>query len=382
MGDSQEMTVFEADSLPSVGGDRATGDGTGELPHTPTGDISGDMPDPPVGRAMTRLNGQFAAQGTLSGDVGGLATTGAKEGRRELWASQSGSIALVGAGPGDPGLLTVRAWRLLGTADVVLYDSLTSAAIIHSLSGVECIDVGKRTDPRTTQAAIHDLMVARAEQGESVVRLKGGDPVVFGRGGEEAEYLARHDVPFRVVPGITSVVAAPELAGIPVTHRDISSSFTVMTGHEAAEKSESNVDWDALAERVSGGETLIVLMGVKRLPDYVSRLRARGVPDSVPMAMIEKVTWDQQQTVTGTLGTILDRADEANIEPPATTVIGEVVSMRERVPDVDWADGTPRSPNGTAKSSDGTPRSPDGTSESSDEPAGSPDRTSKSPEGT
>jgi uroporphyrin-III C-methyltransferase len=185
-------------------------------------------------------------------------------------------------------------------------------------------------------------MLDRADAGESVVRLKGGDPVVFGRGGEEAEFLAAHDVPFRVVPGVTSVVAAPELAGIPVTHREISSSFTVITGHEAAEKSEDHVDWDALAERVADGETLIVLMGVKRLPDYVARLRARGVPDSVPTAMIEKVTWDQQQTVTATLGTIEERAADAGVEPPATTVIGEVVAMRDRVPDVDWADGTER----------------------------------------
>ncbi|MFB6085511.1 MAG: uroporphyrinogen-III C-methyltransferase [Halodesulfurarchaeum sp.] len=293
---------------------------------------------------MTRLNGQLVEGVGHTKTIGGLARTGSGENPAELWPGESGSIALVGAGPGDPGLLTVRAWRLLGTADVVLYDSLTSAAIIHSLAGVECIDVGKRTEPRTTQADIHDLMVGRAKEGDSVVRLKGGDPVVFGRGGEEAEYLAQHDVPFRVVPGITSVVAAPELAGIPVTHRDISSSFTVITGHEAAGKTESHVDWDALAERVAGGETLIVLMGVKRLPDYVARLRDRGVPDDVPTAMIEKVTWDQQQTVTGTLGTIVDRADSTGIEPPATTVIGEVVSMRDRIPAVNWADGSTRPP--------------------------------------
>ncbi|MFP4530004.1 MAG: uroporphyrinogen-III C-methyltransferase [Halodesulfurarchaeum sp.] len=340
MEQSRDVTTHERGSSgadPAVRRD----DRALEPPPVPAGRISEAPPDPPVGRAMTRLNGQFADGEGTSQTTGGLATS-ARECADELWASESGSIALVGAGPGDPGLLTVRAWRLLGTADVVLYDSLTSAAIISSLSGVECIDVGKRTEPRTTQADIHDLMVARAEQGESVVRLKGGDPVVFGRGGEEAEYLSKHDVPFRVVPGITSVVAAPELAGIPVTHRDISSSFTVITGHEAAGKTESHVDWDALAERVAGGETLIVLMGVKRLPDYVSRLRDRGVPDDVPTAMIEKVTWEQQQTVTGTLGTIVDRADSSGIEPPATTVIGEVVSMRDRVPDVNWADGSPR----------------------------------------
>jgi uroporphyrin-III C-methyltransferase len=302
------------------------------------GPVSPTTPDPPVGRAMTRLNGDLG-NGLEDRPIVERACGSTGEG--ELWAGSGGSIALVGAGPGDPELLTVRAWRLLRDADLVLYDSLTSSAIVESLSGTECIDVGKRSQPRTTQAEIHDLMVDRARQGEAVVRLKGGDPVVFGRGGEEAECLAEHDVPFRVVPGVTSVVAAPELAGIPVTHREISSSFTVITGHEAAEKSEDHVDWDALAERVSGGETLIVLMGVKRLPDYVSRLRDRGVPEDVPTAMIEKVTWADQQTLTATLGTIVDRADDAGIEPPATTVIGEVVSLRDRV-SRDWADGTPR----------------------------------------
>jgi|GEM_PF-2026604 len=305
------------------------------------GPVSPTAPEPPVGRAVTKLNGEFDGQpGTKDRSAVELACGEAE--RRELWIRDGGSIALVGAGPGDPGLLTVRAWRLLQSADVVLYDSLTSAAIVGALKGTECIDVGKRTAPRTDQSQIHSLMLDRAKRGESVVRLKGGDPVVFGRGGEEAEFLAEHDVPFRVVPGVTSVVAAPELAGIPVTHREIASSFTVITGHEAAEKSEDHVDWDALAERVEGGETLIVLMGVKRLPDYVGRLRRRGVPESVPTAMIEKVTWDEQQTLTATLGTIVEQAEAAGIEPPATTVIGDVVSMRERVPDVDWADGTTR----------------------------------------
>ncbi|MEF8772173.1 uroporphyrinogen-III C-methyltransferase [Halodesulfurarchaeum sp.] len=341
MGDSPEALIFEQAPVP---GSSVSETDTATVPITPVGEINRQPPAPPVGRAMTRLNGEFEDGAATSGCEDDFTTAGAVEPSAELWADESGSLALVGAGPGDPGLLTVRAWRLLRSADVVLYDSLTSAAIISSLEGTECIDVGKRTEPRTTQTEIHDLMVARAEQGDSVVRLKGGDPVVFGRGGEEAEYLAEHGVPFRVVPGVTSVVAAPELAGIPVTHREISSSFTVITGHEAAEKSDSHVDWDALAERVSGGETLIVLMGVKRLPDYVSRLRDRGVPERVPVAMIEKVTWDQQQTVTGTLGTIIDRAEESAVEPPATTVIGEVVSMRDRVPNINWADGTSRSP--------------------------------------
>lgn len=248
-----------------------------------------------------------------------------------IWTSDEEQIALVGAGPGDPGLLTVRAWRLLQTADVILYDSLTNQAIIDSLSHSECVDVGKRSEPRTTQTEIHDLMRERAAQGDRVVRLKGGDPVVFGRGGEEAEFLADAGIPFQMVPGVSSVIAAPELAGIPLTHREISSSFTVITGHEAAKKDESYLSWDALADRVDAGETLVVLMGVKRLPEYVARLLDRGVSPEVPVAMIEKVTWEDQQTVTGRLDTIVDAADEADITPPATTIIGGVVEMRDRV---------------------------------------------------
>lgn len=308
----------------------------------PIGRVRVSAPDPPPGRAMTRLNGEFAGRGPMEGSGRTVELARGVDSLSDLWVAEDGFIALVGAGPGDPGLLTVRAWRLLRSADVVLYDSLTSAAIVDSLEGTECIDVGKRTRPQTTQAQIHDLMLERARKGESVVRLKGGDPVVFGRGGEEAQFLARHDVPFRVVPGVTSVVAAPELAGIPVTHRELSSSFTVITGHEATGKDGEYLDWDALSDRVESGETLIVLMGVGRLPEYVSRLRAHGVSDDIPTAMIEKVTWENEQTVVATLGTLVERAGTAGIEPPATTVIGEVVSMRDRIPDVDWAAGTPR----------------------------------------
>lgn len=247
------------------------------------------------------------------------------------WTASDETIAIVGAGPGDPGLLTVRAWRLLESADVVLYDSLTNEAILDALSDCACIDVGKRSEPRTTQSEIHELLLEHAAKGDRVVRLKGGDPVVFGRGGEEAEFLSEHGVPFRMVPGVTSVVAAPELAGIPLTHREISSSFTVITGHEAAKKEESHIEWDALANRVEAGETLVVVMGVKRLPDYVSTLLDRGVPEETPVAMIEKVTWDEQQTVTGTLGSIVRLAEDAEITPPATTIIGGVVDVRDRI---------------------------------------------------
>jgi uroporphyrin-III C-methyltransferase len=260
----------------------------------------------------------------------------------EEWCADDECIALVGAGPGDPGLLTVRAWRLINEADVVLYDSLTSEAILDPLTDCEVIDVGKRSEPRTSQEEIHELLRERARAGDRVVRLKGGDPVVFGRGGEEAEFLAKEGISFRVVPGVTSVVAAPELAGIPLTHRDISSSFTVITGHEAARKDESSLDWDALSMRVDDGETLIVVMGVKRLPEYVSTLVDRGVSTDTPVAMIEKATWQDQQTVTATLGSIVDAAEEADIQPPATTVIGEVVNVRDRVRERELEAAVPR----------------------------------------
>ncbi len=247
------------------------------------------------------------------------------------WHHDGGEVAIVGAGPGDPDLLTIRAWRLLETADTVLYDSLTNERLLDRLKTCECIDVGKRSRPRTTQTEIHALLCERAEANEHVVRLKGGDPVVFGRGGEEAATLADAGIPFQVVPGVTSVVAAPELVGIPVTHRDVASSFTVITGHEAADRTDSHLSWDALAQRVAAGETLIVVMGVRRLPEYVEALVDRGTPTDLPVAMIEKASWADQQTVTGTLGTIVERAETVGVAPPATTVIGGVVDERHPV---------------------------------------------------
>ena len=296
--------------------------GSASTDQQPDSDAQSDSESQPESAPTPSRQSPFADSTEADGDASPIDT---------IWTSDAEQIALVGAGPGDPGLLTVRAWRLLQTADVVLYDSLTNQAIIDSLPNSECIDVGKRSTPRTTQSEIHDLMRERAAAGDRVVRLKGGDPVVFGRGGEEAEFLAENDIPFQLVPGVSSVVAAPELAGIPLTHREVSSSFTVITGHEAAKKEESHIDWDALADRVDAGETLVVLMGVKRLPEYVSRLVDRGVSPETSVAMIEKVTWADQQTITGTLEDIVERADESDVTPPATTIIGGVVDIRERV---------------------------------------------------
>ncbi|WP_458206277.1 uroporphyrinogen-III C-methyltransferase [Haladaptatus sp. NG-SE-30] len=247
----------------------------------------------------------------------------------------TGTVYLVGAGPGDPELLTVKARKLLDEADAVLHDRLADDRIVGSCSETaEVISVGKRPGPngeRTTQEEINRLLVRKAREGKDVVRLKGGDPTVFGRGGEEAEHLAAAGIDFEVVPGITSAVAGPAVAGIPVTHREHASSVTVVTGHEDPTKAESALDWDALAANVRAGGTLVILMGVGRLPDNVAALRAGGVPEEMPVAMVEKATRDAEFTVTGTLDTIVERRDEVGIEPPAVTVIGDVVAVRDRV---------------------------------------------------
>ena len=242
-----------------------------------------------------------------------------------------GTVYLVGSGPGDPELLTVRAHRLLESADVVLHDKLPGPKIIEMLPEDRREDVGKRAGgERTPQSEINERLVELAREGKSVVRLKGGDSFVFGRGGEEAEYLAAHDVPFEVVPGVTSAIAAPAVAGVPVTHRDHASSVSFVTGHEDPTKEESAVDWGALA---ATGGTIVVLMGVGRLPDYTNALLESGMAPETPVALVERGTWPGQQVATGTLETIVDARDEAEISPPAVTVIGDVAGSRELVVD-------------------------------------------------
>ncbi|WP_227380167.1 uroporphyrinogen-III C-methyltransferase [Haladaptatus halobius] len=245
---------------------------------------------------------------------------------------ETGTVFLVGSGPGDPELLTRRAWRLLRESDVVLHDSLTGDEIVDQLpESVEVIDVGKRSPQRTTQDEINELMLERSQKEEAVVRLKGGDPNVFGRGGEEAEYLASEDIPFEIVPGVSSVLAVPSVSGIPLTHRDRSSSLTIITGHQTPDKDESAIDWSAIADSVTGGGTLVILMGVNRLPNNVRALRKHGVPRGTPAAMVQKATWSDEKTVTGTLGNIVGKSREAAIESPAVTIVGDVVTVRGNV---------------------------------------------------
>lgn len=243
-------------------------------------------------------------------------------------------VALVGSGPGDPELLTVKARRLIDQADVVLHDKLPGEALLETIEEAKRIDVGKRAGgERTPQSEINERLVALAREGKRVVRLKGGDPVVFGRGGEELEYLVAHEVPVEVVPGVTSAVAAPEVVGIPVTHRDHASSVSFVTGHEDPTKPESAVDWAALANT---GGTIVVLMGVGKLPEYTSALQDAGLPADTPVALVERGTRPGQQVATGTLETIVEVRDESGIEPPAVTVIGEVAGIREEV--AGWVD--------------------------------------------
>ncbi|ELZ95207.1 uroporphyrin-III C-methyltransferase [Haloferax mucosum ATCC BAA-1512] len=240
-----------------------------------------------------------------------------------------GTVYLVGSGPGDPELLTMKAARLIDEADVVLHDKLPGPEILELIPAEKREDVGKRAGGEwTPQEYTNNRMVELAREGNDIVRLKGGDPFVFGRGGEEMEHLAENEIPFDIVPGITSAVAGAGAAGIPVTHRDHVSSVSFVTGHEDPTKDESAVDWDALA---ATGGTLVVLMGVGKLPLYTAELREAGLNGDTPVALIERATWPDMRVATGTLDTIVDVRDEADIEPPAITVVGDVAATRDRV---------------------------------------------------
>ena len=246
-------------------------------------------------------------------------------------------VFLVGAGPGDPGLLTVKGLRCLQSADVVMYDRLVDARTLrHARADAEMVDVGKVPGKQgRKQAEINALLIASARQGKTVVRLQGGDPFVFGRGGEEAEELQRAGVPFEIVPGVTSAIAAPAYAGIPLTQRGVSSSFTVVTGTESPDKAESSVDWAALA-RTPG--TLVVLMGWESLPAITEALVRHGMSPDTPVALIRWGTEPWQKTVTGVLRDVVDRARIADLSAPIVAVIGQVVDLREKLR---WFDNLP-----------------------------------------
>jgi uroporphyrinogen III methyltransferase/synthase len=243
---------------------------------------------------------------------------------------KKGIVYLVGAGPGDPGLLTLKGRACIHKADVVVYDYLAAPALLaHASPRAEMIYVGKKGGDHTlSQDGINRLIVEKARQGLIVARLKGGDPFIYGRGGEEAEELLAAGISFEVVPGVTSAVAAPAYAGIPLTHRDYTSTLAFVTGHEDPTKKSSQINWASLA---TGIGTIVFFMGVKNLPHITSQLMTHGMATDTPVALVRWGTTNRQRTVTGTLDSIVAIAREAGIKAPAIIVVGRVVELRERL---------------------------------------------------
>jgi uroporphyrin-III C-methyltransferase/precorrin-2 dehydrogenase/sirohydrochlorin ferrochelatase len=239
--------------------------------------------------------------------------------------SPLGVVHLVGAGPGDPELLTLKAARLLQQADVCVYDHLVSTEVLGLVRrGAELIYAGKeKSNHALPQKDINALMVALARKGKRVLRLKGGDPFIFGRGGKEMQFLAEHGVPFEIVPGVTSASGASTYAGIPLTHRDHAQACVFVTGH--LKNGTCDLDWDMLARR---NQTVVIYMGMGQIGEICERLRAHGLPGDWPAAAIERATTSKQRVVTGTLATLPGRVAHAALQPPGLIVIGEVVRLR------------------------------------------------------
>jgi uroporphyrin-III C-methyltransferase/precorrin-2 dehydrogenase/sirohydrochlorin ferrochelatase len=287
-----------------------------------------------------------------------------------------GRVALVGAGPGDPGLLTLRALRLLNQADVILHDRLVSAEVLNlARRDADFIEVGKEAGHHhTTQERIHALLLEQAHAGKRVVRLKGGDPFVFGRGGEELEFLRLHDIPFEVVPGITAALACAAYAGIPLTHREHAQSVRFVTAH--AKDSLDTLDWRALAQE---RQTLAVYMGVAGLEEFRARLLAQGRAASTPFALIENGSRPEQRVVLGTLADLPERARSEKVRSPALLILGEVSALAERL---HWFGAAPLLPDPLPKRERPWPSTtasstPSATRRSSSS-TGSPRRTSRS----
>jgi uroporphyrin-III C-methyltransferase len=240
-----------------------------------------------------------------------------------------GKVYLVGAGPGDPQLLTIKAVKALKEANVVIYDRLVGEEILClAPENAEKIYVGKRTGKHEVpQDKITELIIEKAKEGGKIVRLKGGDPFIFGRGGEEAEALVAEGIEFEVVPGVSSAVVAPMYAGIPLTHRDYAASVAIVTGHRAGD-SEKPIDWVKIANAV---DTMVILMGVESLDGIVSKLLAGGINAQKPVAMVESGTYLKQRTLIATLGTIVKEAEAKQIKPPSVIVIGEVANLGRKL---------------------------------------------------
>ena len=242
-----------------------------------------------------------------------------------------GKVYLVGAGPGDPGLITVKGREILGRAEVLIYDHLASKKLLRfAPASAELIYAGKKGNVHHafSQEEINRMLVDYARAGRFVVRLKGGDPFIFGRGGEEIQELAAAGVAFEVVPGVTSASAAATYAGIPITHRDFTSSVAFITGHEDPTRKDSRIAWDKIA---TGIGTLVFYMGIKNLPSIAESLMHHGRAPETPVAVIRWASTPEQRSVVGTLATIVERVKEGNITPPALVVVGEVVSLRDTI---------------------------------------------------
>ena len=277
---------------------------------------------------------------------------------------QSGHVWLIGAGPGDPGLLTLAAARALERADVVVHDDLVSTEVLAlARPGVEYVPVGKRAGlPSSRQSDITDLLVRRALASDRVARLKGGDPFIFGRGAEEASALTAAGVPWEVIPGVSSGIAGPAYAGIPLTHRDFSSSVLFVTAHEADGRRRAPIDWKAVA---SAAETIVVFMGARRLREVARALITGGRQAETPVAVIRWATTPDQETYTGTLedfaaGSADDRA-ALRIDPPAIAVVGDVVRLRREMQwftDVEWTFGPLRTTGAFASGATTRPSEP------------------------
>ncbi|WCK56480.1 uroporphyrinogen-III C-methyltransferase [Aneurinibacillus sp. Ricciae_BoGa-3] len=241
-----------------------------------------------------------------------------------------GMVYLVGAGPGDPRLITLYGLECIQKADVIAYDRLVNEDLLkHAKEGAELVYCGKLPGKHALiQEQINQLLIEKAQEGKIVTRLKGGDPFVFGRGAEEAEQLAQRGIPYEVIPGITSGIAAPAYAGIPVTHRDHASSFAIVTGHGRADKGQDTINWDALAK---GIDTIAFYMGIGNLPYICKSLLEHGKDPQTPVALIQWGTTERQKTVTGNLLTIESIAEREHITHPAIVLVGEVVRMREKI---------------------------------------------------
>ncbi|MFH1489915.1 MAG: uroporphyrinogen-III C-methyltransferase, partial [Pseudomonadota bacterium] len=250
---------------------------------------------------------------------------------------KKGKVVLVGSGPGDPGLLTLKAKACIERADVVIYDYLANPSFLaYAKESAELIYVGKKGGSHTmSQEDINRLIIEKARGGVHVVRLKGGDPFIFGRGGEEAEELVRAGIPFEIVPGITSAIAVPAYGGIPLTHRDFTSTVAFVTGHEDPTKGKSDIAWDKIS---TGVGTLVFLMGIGNLAGIADNLMANGRPPGTPVAVIQRGTTPEQRTLVGTLGDIGEKALQSGIKPPGIIVVGEIVRLRETL---NWFEGMP-----------------------------------------